>query len=133
MEISKWNTDISEWNMEISTWNTDISKWNMEISKWNTDISKWNMEISKWNMDIFKWNTEISKWNKNQYFTQWNKNIYFTVTSQYQQRTSSQLKISLSTCQIKKTSSFLAHLAKGNVSFCHHLASVVRRPSSVVC
>ena len=23
-------------------------------------------------------------------------------------------------------SSFLAHLAKGNVSFCHHLASVVR-------
>jgi hypothetical protein len=25
-------------------------------------------------------------------------------------------------------SSFLAHLAKGNVSFCHHLASVVRRP-----
>ena len=22
---------------------------------------------------------------------------------------------------------FLAHLAKGNVSFCHHLASVVRR------
>jgi hypothetical protein len=24
--------------------------------------------------------------------------------------------------------SFLAHLAKGNVSFCHHLASVVRRP-----
>ena len=27
--------------------------------------------------------------------------------------------------------SFLAHLAKGNVSFCHHLASVVRRLSSV--
>jgi hypothetical protein len=27
--------------------------------------------------------------------------------------------------------SFLAHLAKGNVSFCHHLASVVCRPSSV--
>jgi hypothetical protein len=25
---------------------------------------------------------------------------------------------------------FLAHLAKGNVSFCHHLASVVRRPLS---
>jgi hypothetical protein len=25
-------------------------------------------------------------------------------------------------------SSFLAHLAKGKVSFCHHLASVVRRP-----
>ena len=24
--------------------------------------------------------------------------------------------------------SFLAHLAKGNVCFCHHLASVVRRP-----
>jgi len=23
---------------------------------------------------------------------------------------------------------FLAHLAKGNVSFCHHLASVIRRP-----
>ena len=23
---------------------------------------------------------------------------------------------------------FLAHLAKGNVSFCHHLASGVRRP-----
>jgi hypothetical protein len=23
---------------------------------------------------------------------------------------------------------FLAHLAKGNMSFCHHLASVVRRP-----
>ena len=28
--------------------------------------------------------------------------------------------------------SFLAHLAKDNVSFCHHLASVVRRSSSVV-
>jgi hypothetical protein len=28
---------------------------------------------------------------------------------------------------------FLAHLAKGNVSFCHHLASVVRHLSSVVC
>jgi hypothetical protein len=27
---------------------------------------------------------------------------------------------------------FLAHLAKGKVSFCHHLASVVYRPSSVV-
>jgi hypothetical protein len=26
---------------------------------------------------------------------------------------------------------FLAHLAKVNVSFCHHLASVVRRLSSV--
>jgi hypothetical protein len=26
---------------------------------------------------------------------------------------------------------FLPHLAKGNVSFCHHLASVVRRLSSV--
>ena len=26
---------------------------------------------------------------------------------------------------------FLAHLAKGNVSFCHHLASVVRRLSSL--
>jgi hypothetical protein len=25
-------------------------------------------------------------------------------------------------------STFLAHLAKGNVSFCHHLASVVCRP-----
>ena len=24
--------------------------------------------------------------------------------------------------------SFLAHLAKGNVSFCHHLASVICRP-----
>jgi hypothetical protein len=23
---------------------------------------------------------------------------------------------------------FLAHLSKGNVSFCHHMASVVRRP-----
>ena len=28
---------------------------------------------------------------------------------------------------------FLAHLAKGNVSFCHHLASVVRHLSSVIC
>ena len=27
---------------------------------------------------------------------------------------------------------FLAHLAKGNVNFCHHLASVVRRLSFVV-
>jgi hypothetical protein len=27
--------------------------------------------------------------------------------------------------------SFLAHLAKGNVSFYHHLASVVRRMSSI--
>jgi hypothetical protein len=26
---------------------------------------------------------------------------------------------------VHKNSSFLAHLAKGNVSFCHHLASVV--------
>jgi hypothetical protein len=26
------------------------------------------------------------------------------------------------------TITFLAHLAKGNVSFCHHLASVVCRP-----
>jgi hypothetical protein len=26
---------------------------------------------------------------------------------------------------------FLAHLAKGKVSFCHHLASIVRRLSSV--
>jgi hypothetical protein len=25
---------------------------------------------------------------------------------------------------------FLAHLAKGNVSFCHHLASVIGHPSS---
>jgi hypothetical protein len=29
------------------------------------------------------------------------------------------------------TWTFLAHLAKGNVSFCHHLASVVRHSSSV--
>jgi hypothetical protein len=28
-------------------------------------------------------------------------------------------------CQVRR-SNFLAHLAKGNVSFCHHLASVVR-------
>ena len=28
---------------------------------------------------------------------------------------------------------FLAHLAKGNISFCHHLVSVVCRPSFVVC
>jgi hypothetical protein len=27
-----------------------------------------------------------------------------------------------------RENSFLAHLAKGNVSFCHHLASVVCRP-----
>jgi hypothetical protein len=27
-----------------------------------------------------------------------------------------------------KKSPFLAHLAKGNVSFCHHLSSVIRRP-----
>ena len=26
----------------------------------------------------------------------------------------------------KSTDRFLAHLAKGNVNFCHHLASVVR-------
>jgi hypothetical protein len=26
-----------------------------------------------------------------------------------------------------KYARFLAHLAKGNVSFCHHLASIVRR------
>ena len=33
-------------------------------------------------------------------------------------------------CKIihKITVYFLAHLAKGNVSFCHHLTSVVRRP-----
>jgi hypothetical protein len=30
--------------------------------------------------------------------------------------------------QTTNTYSFLAHLAKGNVSFCHHLASVVCRP-----
>jgi hypothetical protein len=29
---------------------------------------------------------------------------------------------------IKICYTFLAHLAKGNVSFCHHLASVVRCP-----
>ena len=32
---------------------------------------------------------------------------------------------------INVTCYFLARLAKGNVSFCHHLASVVRRLSSV--
>jgi hypothetical protein len=31
-----------------------------------------------------------------------------------------------------KLFTFLAHLAKGKVSFCHHLASVVLRPLSVV-
>jgi hypothetical protein len=30
--------------------------------------------------------------------------------------------------QIKINNPFIAHLAKGNVSFCHHLASVVCRP-----
>jgi hypothetical protein len=34
-------------------------------------------------------------------------------------------------CFLLKTTMFLAHLAKGNVIFCHHLASVVRRLSSV--
>jgi len=34
-------------------------------------------------------------------------------------------------CTIVFVPPFLAHLAKGNVSFCHHLASVVCRPSSV--
>jgi hypothetical protein len=30
------------------------------------------------------------------------------------------------TCGCESTAPFLAHLAKGNVSFCHHLASIVR-------
>ena len=38
------------------------------------------------------------------------------------------LTFSVETQQIFK---FLAHLAKGNVSFCHHLASVVCRMLSV--
>jgi hypothetical protein len=36
-------------------------------------------------------------------------------------------------CRVCEFTEFLAHLAKGNVSFCHHLAFVIRRPSSVVC
>jgi hypothetical protein len=31
------------------------------------------------------------------------------------------------------TPQFLAHLAKGNVSFCHHLESIVRPLSYVIC
>jgi hypothetical protein len=45
------------------------------------------------------------------------------------------LKVALNTKNLNSNStilSFLAHLAKGNVSFCHYLA-VVRRLSSVVC
>jgi hypothetical protein len=36
-----------------------------------------------------------------------------------------------SNCSLFINNSFLAHLAKDNVSFCHHLASDVCRPSSV--
>jgi hypothetical protein len=32
--------------------------------------------------------------------------------------------VSFITCGCKSSAPFLAHLAKGNVSFCHHLASV---------
>ena len=32
------------------------------------------------------------------------------------------------TCGCESSAPFLAHLAKGNVSFCHHLASVICRP-----
>jgi hypothetical protein len=31
------------------------------------------------------------------------------------------------TCGYESTAPFLAHLAKGNVSFCHHLASIMDR------
>jgi hypothetical protein len=34
--------------------------------------------------------------------------------------------------EVSKNSLLLAHLAFGNVSFCHDLASVIRRLSSVV-
>ena len=34
------------------------------------------------------------------------------------------------TCDCESSAPFLAHLAKGHVSFCHHLASVVRRKLS---
>ena len=36
--------------------------------------------------------------------------------------------VSFITCGCESSAPFLAHLAKGNVSFCHHLASVIRRP-----
>ena len=32
------------------------------------------------------------------------------------------------TCKFYVLNYFLAHLAKGNVSFCHHLAFFIRRP-----
>jgi hypothetical protein len=38
--------------------------------------------------------------------------------------------ISFITCDCESSAPFLAHLAKGHVSFCHHLASVVRRKLS---
>jgi hypothetical protein len=41
-------------------------------------------------------------------------------------------KASLKISHKKVDKGFLAHLAKGKVSFCHHLASTVCRPSSVV-
>jgi hypothetical protein len=34
------------------------------------------------------------------------------------------------TCDCESSAPFLAHLAKGHVSFCHHLVSVVRRKLS---
>jgi hypothetical protein len=34
--------------------------------------------------------------------------------------------VNFSTCDCESSAPFLAHLAKGHVSFCHHLASVVR-------
>ena len=45
----------------------------------------------------------------------------------------SKLLPDIGVCVDKYPTRFFVHLAKGNVSFCHHLASVVRRLSSIVC
>jgi hypothetical protein len=51
--------------------------------------------------------------------------------SRKEQLTTGKQLVNFITCGCESTAPFLAHLAKGNVSSCRHLASVFRRPSSV--
>jgi hypothetical protein len=84
--------------------------------------------------DIFHRNSNFPKYN------------YWTVSGQRQKQTWASIQSAKSRCNSQlvikycyncrnnsqipynNTNTFLAHLAKGNVSFCHHLASVVCRP-----
>jgi hypothetical protein len=46
--------------------------------------------------------------------------------SRKEQLTTGKQLVNFITCGCELTAPFLAHLAKGKVSFCHHLASIVR-------